>query len=85
METFIVLISIPLIIWVALLYQRKTTAKWVFIAAIGNLCVSLFLGIALVQEWNWEYLNLLSIFNALLNGLILLAIGRNTSSPHVKQ
>jgi hypothetical protein len=49
----LVLIGITLIIWCALYRYRKTTAKWVFIAASLSTCLAFVLGLSGVARKSW--------------------------------
>ncbi|WJZ01584.1 hypothetical protein [Corynebacterium freiburgense] len=79
-SSFIVLAGVPLIIWILLFFQKETTKNWVFIGAFVSTGLSLALLLRSYFEWNWEFLDLISISIAFLNVVVLLAIGRNGRS-----
>lgn len=79
-SSFIVLAGVPLIIWILLFFQKKTTKNWVFVGAFVSTGLSLALLLRSYFEWNWEFLDLISISIAFLNVVVLLAIGRNGRS-----
>ncbi len=76
-SSFIAQIGIVVIVWGALYRYRKTTSRWVFVAAIVSTCFAALLALSTPLGLAGGLIDILSLANVFLNMFILLAVGQS--------